>query len=41
MDALSMAVLLAVWGCGLLLRAFIKKSLIHKSEYGESISVHT
>jgi MFS family permease len=37
----SMAALLAVWSCGLLLRAFIKKSLIHKSEYGESISVHT
>jgi predicted MFS family arabinose efflux permease len=37
----SMAALLAVWGCGLLLRAFNKKSLIHKSEYGEAISVHT
>jgi len=37
----SMAALLAVWSCGLLLRAFNKKSLIHKSEYGEAISVHT
>jgi hypothetical protein len=37
----SMAALLAVWSCGLLVRAFNKKSLIHKSEYGEAISVHT
>jgi MFS family permease len=37
----SMAALMVVWSVGILISSLSKKSLIHKSEHGEAISVYT